>query len=76
MKHILDSIASVLAALATLAACGLPTWFTYQAIQAGIAPDWAWVSVAALGAIGLILTIAFLRKAAKGVSPTRDRRRR
>ncbi|MCF2872119.1 hypothetical protein L0664_13670 [Octadecabacter sp. G9-8] len=76
MKAVLDSIASVLAALATVAVCGLPTWFTYQAIQANVAPAWAWVSVAALAGIGIILTIAFLRKAALGIAPTRERRRR
>lgn len=76
MKHFLDGTASVFAALFTLIVCGIPAWFTYQATQANVAPQWALIAVAALGGIGLILTFAFLRKAAKGIAPSRDRRRR
>ena len=76
MKAFLDGAASVLAALATLAICGLPCWFTYKAIEAGAAPVWAWAAIAALGGVGLIKSIAFLGKAAKGIAPSRDRRRR
>lgn len=75
MKAVLDSIASVLAALATVAICGGPAYFTYLAIQSDVAPQWAYVSIAALAGIGLILTFAFLRKAAKGIAPSRERRR-
>lgn len=76
MKAFLDGAASVLAALATIVICGLPSWFTYKAIEAGVAPWWAWFSVAALSGVGLIMIIAFLRKAAAGISPTRERKRR
>lgn len=76
MKPFLDGTASVFAALVTLAICGGAAWFTYLAIQANAAPQWAFLSIAALSAIGLILTFAFLRKAAKGIAPSRDRRRR
>ena len=76
MKAFLDGLASVLAALATFAICGLPSWFTYQAIKANAAPWWAWFSVVALAGVGFVLTIAFLRKAAGGVAPTRERKRR
>ena len=76
MKAFLDGLASLLAALATLAICGDPAYFTYQAIQSMIAPAWAWVSVAALAGIGIVLTIALLRKAFMGIAPTRERRRK
>ncbi len=76
MKHVWDGFLSVLAALATAVICGIPSWFTYQAVVAGIAPSWANVSVFLLGGMGVILTFAFLRKAKGGISPTRDRKRR
>lgn len=74
--HLIDGAKSLLAACATVAITGLPSWFTAQAILAGVAPAWAWGAVVALGAVGLLMTFAFLRKAAQGVSPSRDRRRR
>ena len=74
-RHVLDGAASIAAALVTSAVCGLPAWFTVQAVRAGIAPTWAYAAAAALGAIGLILTLAFFRKAFEGVAPTRQRRR-
>ncbi len=76
MKAFLDGLASVLAALATIAVCGVPSWFTYKAIQADVAPTWAYAAVAALAGVGLIMTFAFVRKAAQGVAPSRERRRR
>ena len=76
MRHIVDGIASFLAALATVAICGLPSWFTYRAIEAGVAPTWAWGAVIALSAVGAIMTVAFLRKAFSGIAPSRERRRR
>lgn len=76
MKHLWDGFLSLLAGVATAVICGVPAWFTYQAVQAGIAPDWATVSVVLLGGMGVILTFAFLRKARAGISPTRDRKRR
>lgn len=76
MKHIWDGFLSVLAAIATAVITGGPSWFTYQAVEAGIAPQWALGFVFVLGGMGVILTIAFLRKAKGGISPTRDRKRR
>ena len=76
MKHFFDGFLSFLAAMATAAICGVPTWFTYQAIEADVAPQWAYVFVVLLGGMGALLTFAFLRKAKRGISPTRDRKRR
>ena len=76
MKHIWDGLLSFLAAIATAVITGGPSWFTYQAVEADIAPQWALGFVFVLGGMGVILTIAFLRKAKGGISPTRDRRRR
>jgi len=76
MKHYWDGFLSLMAAIATAVITGGPSWFTYTAIEAGIAPQWAYVSVFMLAGMGLILTLAFLRKAKDGISPTRDRRRR
>jgi len=76
MKAFLDGLASVLAAIATLVICGLPCYFTYIAIQSEVAPWWAWFSIAALGGVGVIMIFAFLRKAAGGIAPSRERRRR
>lgn len=76
MRKLLDGFLSFLAAFATVAICGVPAWFTYQAIMAKIAPTWAWAGVITLGGVGIIMTLAFLRKAFSGVSPSRDRPRR
>lgn len=75
-RHTVDGATSVLSAVATAAVCGLPCWFTWKAIEAGVAPVWAWAAIAALGFIGLIMVVAFLRKGFNGVAPTRERRRR
>lgn len=76
MIHLLDGAKSAFAAVATVAITGLPCWFTAQAILAGIAPPWAWGAEVALGFVGALMTFAFLGKAAGGISPSRDRRRR
>lgn len=76
MRKLVDGFLSLLAAIATVAICGVPSWFTYQAIIAKVAPTWAWAGVIALGGVGIIMTLAFLRKALSGVSPSRDRPRR
>jgi hypothetical protein len=74
-RNFLDGAASFGAALITSGVCGLPAWFTVQAVRAQIAPVWAYGAAAALGLIGIVLTLAFLRKAFAGVAPTRQRRR-
>ncbi len=76
MRRIWDGFLSLIAAIATVAICGVPAWFTYKAIDAGLAPVWVWAAVAALAGVGVIMTLAFLRKAASGVSPSRERPRR
>ncbi|MCK0094912.1 hypothetical protein MWU60_04975 [Yoonia sp. F2084L] len=74
-RNILDGAASFGAALVTSAVCGLPAWFTITAIRADIAPVWAYAAAGGLGVIGIILTLAFVRKGIGGVAPTRQRRR-
>ncbi|MEL6685537.1 MAG: hypothetical protein AAFN63_17210 [Pseudomonadota bacterium] len=74
-RNVLDGAASFGAALVTCAVCGLPTWFTIGAIRAEVAPVWAYAAAAGLGIIGVILTLAFVRKGIAGVAPTRQRRR-
>jgi hypothetical protein len=74
-RNILDGAASFGAALITSAVCGLPAWFTIAAVRAEIAPIWAYAAAAGLGIIGIILTLAFLRKGLGGIAPTRQRRR-
>jgi len=76
VRHLWDGFLSFLAAAATVVICGVPAWFTYQSITLGIAPTWAWVGVIGLGFVGILMTFSFLRKAADGVSPSRERRRR
>jgi predicted FMN-binding regulatory protein PaiB len=76
MRKLVDGFLSLLAAIATVAICGVPSWFTYQAIMTKVAPTWAWAGVIALGGVGFIMTLTFLRKAFSGVSPSRDRPRR
>ena len=75
MRNFLDRAASFGAALFTFAVCGVPAWFTFVAVRAGLAPVWGYGFVAALAVIGLILTFAFVRKGMAGVAPTRQRRR-
>ena len=61
MRKLVDGFLSLLAAIATVAICGVPSWFTYQAIIAKLAPTWAWAWVIALGGVGFIMTLTFLR---------------
>ena len=74
-RNILDGAASFGAALVTSAVCGLPAWFTVTAVRADVAPLWAYGAAGSLAIIGVILTLAFLRKGLAGVAPTRQRRR-
>jgi len=76
MTEFLDRAASVFAVVLTLLVCGGPAWLSHLAIRGGLAPVWAYVFVVLLVAIGLILAIAFGRKAARGIAPSRQRRRR
>ena len=74
-RNVLDGAASLGAALVTFAICGLPAWFTIVAVRAEVAPTWAYAAAGAVGVIGAILTLAFLRKSFAGIAPTRQRRR-
>ncbi len=74
-QNTLDGAASFCAALITSAVCGLPAWFTVMAVRAEIAPVWAYAAAGGLVMIGVILTLAFIRKGLAGVAPTRQRRR-
>ncbi len=76
VSHVWDGFLSLLAAIATVFLCGVPVWFTYVAIDFGFAPAWVWVAVVGLAFVGIIMSFAFLRKAAGGIAPSRDRRRR
>ena len=73
--HIADGFVSGVAAVVALAICGVPAWFTFRAVQGGLAPAWAYGFVAVLAVVGVILGVAFGRKAMAGISPARDRRR-
>ena len=76
MRAVLDTLASVFAAIFTAAICSVPCWYTHVAIREGYAPQWVYVFVAGLAGIGLILSLAFCRKATRGIAPSRQRRRR
>ena len=76
LKNLWDGVLSFCAAMATAVVCGGPSWFTFQAIEAGVAPQWALASVVMLAGFGLLLTVAFLRKARWGISPTREKPRK
>lgn len=75
MKQFFDGFLSLLAAIATAFVCGVPAWFTFQAVQTGAAPIWVYAAVAGLTGVGLLMLFSFLRKAMNGISPSRDRRR-
>jgi protein-S-isoprenylcysteine O-methyltransferase Ste14 len=75
LARITDGLASLVAALVA-AGLTLPcTWFTHRAVQAQVAPIWAYGPAVLLAVVGLVLTVAFLRKAGAGIAPSRDRAR-
>ena len=75
MIRVWDGFLSGLCALITLAVIGIPIWGAVRAVQADLVPVWSWAAIVALGLIGAVMLYAFLRKAARGVHPLRDRRR-
>ncbi len=75
MIRIWDGFLSGLSAVITLAVIGLPLWAAFRAVQGGLVPTWIWAPMVVLGLIGLVMLLAFLRKAGRGVHPLRDRRR-
>lgn len=76
LRHIWDSLLSVIAAILTAAIAFLPAWFSHMAIDSGLAPMWIYLPIAGLIFTGCVVTFAFLRKAKDGVSPFRERKRR
>lgn len=75
MIRVWDGFLSLLAGLLTAGIVGVPVWGTFLAIRAELLPSWAWVSLVLLSLVGLVMLLAFLRKASRGVHPMRERRR-
>lgn len=75
MIRIWDGILSFLAALVTAFVTGVPAWGTFRAIQSDLLPVWGWAALVALGFVGILMVLSFLRKAFRGVHPLRERRR-
>jgi hypothetical protein len=75
MTRILDGLASLAAALIALVVTLPCAWFTIASARAGTAPVWAWAPAVVLALLGLVLGVAFLRKALRGIAPSRDKRR-
>lgn len=75
MRALLDGSLSLIAALCTLALIGPTVWFSWVALDAGLAPAWGYIPVAGLGGVGLVLTMAFVRKGLRGIAPSRTYRR-
>ena len=75
MIRIWDGFLSLLAASLTGALTGVPVWGTYQSIRAGQLASWAWAPLIGLALVGVVMVVAFVRKAGRGVHPMRERRR-
>lgn len=79
MQRLGDGLASLAAALAALLVCGLPGAIAALALGGATIPAWArspgWIATILLMLACLILTAAFLRKAVRGIAPSRDRAR-
>lgn len=75
MIRLWDGFLSALGALLTIAIIGVPGWGAFLALRAGLLPLWGWLPLTALGFVGVVMVYAFLRKAARGVHPLRERRR-
>lgn len=70
-----DGLQSLGAACLTVALIGVPIWGCVEALQLSLIPVWAWAGVVGLGFVGILMTLSFLRKAARGIHPARERRR-
>ena len=75
MIRVWDGFLSALCAVITMAVIGVPLWGAVRSVQTGLIPMWTWASIVGLGLVGVVMLYAFLRKAARGVHPLRDRRR-
>ena len=79
MYLVWDGFKSLIVAVVAIFICGAPVALGVHALMGWAIPDWfripAWASLVILSGVGLILTVAFLRKAWNGISPTRSRKR-
>ncbi|MEM8980202.1 MAG: hypothetical protein AAGD04_12010 [Pseudomonadota bacterium] len=75
LVNLWDGLVSALYAIAILVLCGVPIWCSHLAIRYGIAPNWIYGFLAALGFFGGLIALNLLGKATRGVSPHRERRR-
>ncbi|KNG92483.1 hypothetical protein [Pseudaestuariivita atlantica] len=75
LRHIFDGAQSLAAAVVTVGLTGVPLWYTHQAIQIGLAPQWVYAVLAALFFVSASIVFAFLAKMLRGVAPLRERRR-
>lgn len=74
-RRLIDGSLSFVCAILTLAIGGAPVWFSHLALQAGLVPVWGYAFVLGLALATMLLTFDFLKKAFRGVSPTRMRPR-
>ena len=72
MRAVLDGF---LSACAIAAITGIPMWYTNAAINAGIAPQWAYAALGALFFVSVSIVLNLLRKTFRGIGPLRERRR-
>lgn len=75
LRRIWDGFQSLIAAILAAAVSVVPAYYAYMAIDSGLAPLWVWANIAGLVAVGVIMVLAFLRKAKDGIAPLRERRR-
>ena len=74
-RNIWDGLLSLAASVATVVVIAVPLWGAHLSIENSLLTFWAYAPMAALLVVGGIMVIAFLRKAAGGVAPLRERRR-
>ena len=75
MIRVWDGFLSILAAVIAAFLVGVPAWGCFLAVRAELIPIWSWAAILGLGFVGVLMVGAFLRKAARGVHPLRERRR-
>ena len=73
--RIFDGLLSFLTALVALMVCAVPIWYAHLAAMTGPAPIWAYGPIAGLFFFGMLVILAFLNKAFRGIGPLRERRR-
>ena len=75
MRTILDGFLSFVSALMAFAIVGPVVWFAFQGTRSGAAPAWLYAPIIVLAVLLILLIAALMRKAVKGISPVRERRR-